>query len=389
MIVTIPLEYNLRGLVVRRVSTAMTVASIALVVAVYVGLMALARGLETAFVTTGEPMNIVVLRQGSQVEGVSAVPREALHTLQYLEGVATDDTGRPLVSPEIVVALNLLRRGTGDRSNVLIRGVSGQGFALRPRLRVVAGRAFRRGLREIIVSRHVAERFAGVGLGERMRLGRGMWRVVGLFEASGTAFDSEAWADVDELAEDFDRDEYSSVLLRSATPAGSAALIRRISDDQRLHLKAVNEVAYYGEQTKAAAPIKALGLFLAALMAVGASFAGMNTMYSAVAHRTREIAILQVLGFRRRSILLAFLVESLIIALIGGLLGCLLALPIHGVSTGTTNFRTFSQISSAFRVTPDLLGQGMLFALVIGAVGGALPARVAARQVIVLALRRS
>jgi len=303
--------------------------------------------------------------------------------------VATDEKGQPLVSAEAIVVVSLPRRRSGDRSNVLIRGVSPQAFVLRPGVRLVAGRPFQPGLRELIVSRALAQRVQGMGLGERVKLGRGEWEVVGLFEANRTAFDSEVWADVHELAEEFNRQEYSSVLLRAVDAAAQTALIRHISEDQRLHLKALDEEVYYAEQTKAAVPIKALGMLLATLMAIGASFAAMNTMYASVAYRSRETAILQVLGFRRRSILLSFLIESLILSLLGGLLGCLLALPIHGVTTATTNFRTLSEITFAFRITPDLLVGGLLFALLMGAVGGVLPARLAARQLIVHVLRGS
>jgi putative ABC transport system permease protein len=385
--VAIPLTYNLRSLVVRRVSTGMTVVGIAAVVAVFIGMMALSRGLEAAFVATGEASNLVVLRHGSQVETVSSVTREALQTLRYLPGVATDAPGRPLVSAEIIVVVNVLRRGMNERSNVLIRGISPQGAALRPRVRLVAGRPFEPGLRELLVSRALAKRFAGLGLGERVKLGQAEWSVVGLFEASGTAFDSEVWADVNELAEEFDRPEYSSVLLQATDAAAQAELIRRISDDRRLHLKALREKAYWAEQTRPAQRIKSLGLFLVAVMSVGACFAAMNTMYAAVANRTRETVILQVLGFDRRSILVSFLVESLIVSLSGGILGCLMALPIHGASTSTANFRMFTEIAFTFQITPDLLGQGLLFALLMGAAGGILPARLAARAGIVAALR--
>lgn len=387
MTMTIPLKYNLRSLVVRQMSTGMTVLGIASVVAVFVGMMALSRGLETAFVSTGSPDNLVVLRQGSLVETVSAVSRESLQTLEYLDGVATDARGRPLVSGEVIVVVNLSRRGTSDRSNALIRGISPAGVDLRPSVRLVAGRFFEPGLRELVVSRALAQRFDGLGLGERVKLGQGEWTVVGLFDGNGTAFDSEVWADVNEIAEDFDRPDYSSVLLKAVDPASQAELIRRISDDQRLHLKALREKAYWGEQTRLAARIKRLGLFLVAIMSLGACFAAMNTMYAAVAHRTRETVILQVLGFRRRSILLSFLVESLIVSLLGGVLGCLLALPIHGASTQTANFLMFTEVAFTFRITPDLLGEGLLFALLMGAVGGVLPARLAARQGIVRALR--
>lgn len=383
----IPLSYNLRNLRVRAFSTVMTALSVGLVVAVFIGIMALARGLEQAFVSTGDPLNVVVLRQGAQVETSSSVSRQALQDIRYLPGVAADAQGAPLVSPEVIVLLNLPKRGDGQGSNVLVRGLSAQGFALRPQVRMVAGRPFRPGLREVIVGRAMADRFQGAGLGESLRFGRSRWTVVGIFDAGRTAFASEVWADASELADDFDRAAYSSVLLRAETPLASRSLTQRISEDQRLHLKALSEPDYYAEQTKAAGPIKILGNFLAVVMAIGASFAVMNTMYAAVARRSREIGVLRVLGFGPRSILASFLVESVILAAAGGILGCLLALPLHGLATGTTNFRTFSEVAFGFRITPDLLAEGLVFSLVMGSLGGLLPARAASRQPMLETLR--
>ncbi|MBI3121648.1 MAG: ABC transporter permease [candidate division NC10 bacterium] len=382
----IPLTYNLRNLRVRAYSTVMTALSIGLVVAVFIGVTALARGLEEAFVTTGTPLNLVVLRQGSQVETSSVVRRDSLQVIKYLPGVAVDSMGLPLVSPELIVLLNLPKRD-GGQGNVIVRGVSTKGFELRPQVRLVRGRPVRPGLREILVGRAVAERFQGAEPGAALRFGRSLWRVVGVFDAGRTAFDSEIWSDESELAQDFDRADYSSVLLRAESGPGLQAIQQRISEDRRLHLKALTEQAYYAEQTKAAGPIKVLGSFMAVVMAIGASFAVMNTMYAAVARRSREIGILRVLGFRPGSILLSFLAESLLLALVGGVVGCLLALPIHGLSTGTTNFRTFSEVSFAFRITPDLLLGGLAFSLVMGGLGGFLPARLASRQPMIETLR--
>ncbi len=383
----VPLAYNIRNLRVRLFSTLMTVVSVGLVVAVFIGVMALARGLEEAFEATGEPLNVVVLRQGSQVETSSAVRRDALQVIQYLPGVATDAAGTPLVSPEVIVLLNLPKHADGRGANVLVRGLRATGFALRPQVRLAAGRAARPGLREVVVGRSVTERFENAGLGQTLRFGRSSWTVVGVFEAGRTAFGSEIWADASELADDFDRTDYSSVLLRADSAAALRAIEQRIDGDQRLHLKAQAEPAYYAEQTKNAGPIKILGGFMAILMAIGASFAVMNTMYASVARRAREIGVLRVLGFQPGSILLSFMGESVILAFLGGLLGCLLALPIHGLTTGTMNFRTFSDISFAFRITPELMARGVGFALAMGAAGGFLPARLASRQPMVETLR--
>jgi putative ABC transport system permease protein len=383
----VPLTYNIRNLRVRFFTTCMTVLSVGLVVAVFIGVMALARGLEEAFVATGDPLNAVVLRQGSQVETSSAVRRDALQVIQYLPGVATDAAGTPLVSPEVIVLLNLPKRADGQGANVLVRGLRAKGFELRPQVRLIQGRPFRPGGREVIVGRSIAERFQNAGLGETLHFGRSHWKVVGVFEAGRTAFGSEIWADANELADDFDRPDYSSILLRTESPAALRAIERRIDSDQRLHLKAQAEPEYYAEQTKTAGPIKILGSFMAVLMAIGASFAVMNTMYATVARRSREIGVLRVLGFRPGSILLSFLGESVLLALLGGLLGCLLALPIHGLTTGTMNFRTFSDISFAFRITPELMLRGLGFAILMGVLGGFLPARLASRQPMVETLR--
>ena len=383
----VPLTYNIRNLRVRVFSTVMTVFSVGLVVAVFIGVMALARGLEEAFVATGDPLNVVVLRQGSLVETRSSVRRVARQVFRCLPGVATDTAGVPLVSPEVIVLLNLPKRADGQGANVLVRGLRATGFELRPQVRLTRGRMARPGLREVIVGRSVAERFQNAGLGEQLRFGRSHWTVVGIFEAGRTAFGSEIWTDAIELADDFDRADYSAVLLRAESPLALRAIARRIDSDQRLHLKAQAEPEYYAEQTKTAGPIKILGTFMAVLMAIGASFAVMNTMYAAVARRSREIGVLRVLGFQPASILLSFLGESVLLALLGGLVGCLLALPIHGLTTGTMNFRTFSDISFAFRITPDLLLNGLGFSLAMGALGGFLPARLASRQPMVETLR--
>jgi len=383
----IPLKYNFRNLVVRRTTTLMTAVSITLTVAVFVMLNALAVGLQTSLATTGQTLNVLILREGSQSETQSSVSRDSLQVIRYLEGIAKDSSGQPIVSPEQVVLINIPRRGEVQGSNVVIRGLGPEGPGLRPEFKLVEGRRFRPGLREVIASRKIAGRFENCGLGERLKFAKGYWTVVGIFEVGNTAYDSEIWADANELAADFDREAYSGVLLR-ATDAGAVARLKdQIANDRRLHLKTQSEREYYERQTRFAGPIKYLGFFIAALMAIGASFAAMNTMYAAVARRTREIGTLRVLGYSRGSILLSFILESALIALLGGALGCLLALPINGVTTGTTNFSTFSEIAFNFRITPGLLLNGMLFAVIMGGVGGFFPAWRAAHENIVTALR--
>jgi putative ABC transport system permease protein len=383
----IPLKYNLRNLIVRRVGTLMTVGTIALVVAVFVALMALANGLNSALIATGAPENIVVLREGSQTEMQSGVSKEAFQIIQALPGVARDTEGKPVASGEIAVVVNLPRRASGESSNVTLRGVSQTGIAMRPQIKLVEGRMFRTEVGEAIVSRKIADRFTGAGLGQTLQLGRRSLTVVGVFDAGGTAFDSEIWSDVNDVASAFDRSGYSSVLARAESVATRDQLANRIAAEQRLKLEAKPEMKYYEEQTGASAPIKGLGIFVAIILGVGACFGGMNTMYAAVAYRTREIGTLRALGFSKASIMLSFVIESMIIALIGGVVGCLLALPVNGIATGTMNFRTFSEIAFSFKITPDLFVSALIFAAVLGLLGGLLPSRMAARMPITKALR--
>ena len=383
----IPLKYNLRNLAVRRTTTAMTAFSITLTVTVFIVLMALAQGLQSSLTTTGHPLNVIIMRDGSQSETVSFVKRDALQVIRYLHGIAKDDKGEPWVSPEVIVLINLPRRGQVQGSNVTIRGVSAPGPSLRPEFKMVEGRYFRPGLREVVVSKRISERFQNCALGNKLKFAKGYWTVVGLFEAGNSAYNSEIWTDVNDLGQDFDREDYTDVFVRAADASAVAGIKDQVSNDRRLHLKPVTERDYYASQTSTAAPIKAFGIFIAILMAVGASFAAMNTMYAAVARRTREIGTLRAIGFSRVSILFCFVVESVCIATLGGVIGCLLALPINGVTTGTTNFVTFSELAFNFRVTPMLLLSAMIFATVMGLLGGFFPAWRASHENIVIALR--
>lgn len=383
----IPLKYNLRNLVVRRVSTLMTIGTIALVVSVFVALMALANGLNSSLIATGSPENVVIIRQNSQTEMQSFITKEAFQIIQTIPGIARDAQGKPMASGEVVVLVNLLRRGSAEPTNVTVRGVSDVGLALRPQLKLVEGRMFRPDVGEAIVSRKIADRFEGAGLGETLQLGRRQLSIVGVFDAGGTGFDSEIWSAVVDVGDAFDRNAYSSVLVRSENVATRGQVVNRIQADQRLKLEAKPEVVYYEEQTSASGPIRGLGIFVAIIMGIGACFGGMNTMYAAVAHRTREIGTLRALGFSKASILTSFVIESMILALIGGVVGCLLVLPVNGIATGTMNFRTFSEIAFSFRITLDLMGTALIFSLVLGFIGGLLPSRLAARMPITKALR--
>jgi putative ABC transport system permease protein len=383
----LPLKYNLRNLFVRKVSTAMTVLSIGLVVGVFVALMALASGIDKTFTSSGDERNLLVIRKSSQTEGSSAVTREEFQILRYLPGIENGIDGKPLVSPEVIVLLNIPRRNQGGKTNVTIRGVGPQSFQLRPEIRISQGRLFRPGLREMIVSDKLAARFENTDIGSQLRFGKGMWTVVGHFDAGGTAADSEMWTDVNELAGDFDRRGYSSVLFRTRNRETQTDLAKQIDADRRMQLEALNEKEYYDKQTLAGIGIKALATLMTVFMGIGACFAATNTMYAAVANRTREIGTLRALGFSRGSILVSFLIEAVLLALIGGGVGCLLALPVNGISTGSANFVTFSEVTYNFRVTFPLVVTALALSGFLGVLGGFFPARAAARQPIIEALR--
>jgi putative ABC transport system permease protein len=383
----IPIKYNLRYLVSRWSSTLMTALTFALVVAIFIIIMSLARGIERALGTTGDPLNVLVLRQGVQAESQSAVTLEQYQIIRNFPGIARGPASQPLIAPEVLVLVNKPRTGSGKPSNLQIRGVHPQGIAARPEVRLVQGRWFRPGLREVVVSESVARRFAGMRIGDRPNLGQGRWEVVGLYDARDTAYDSEMWADYREIMQEFNREAYSTLFLRIDNPAAVDAIERRLDEDPRLKLVAKTEMEYYDEQTKVAGPMKAFASFLAVIMSIGACFAGMNTMYASVAGRVREIATLRILGFTPFSILVSFLLESITLATIGGVIGCLLSLPMNGIATGTTNFLSFSEVVFYFAITPELMLRGVIFAMLMGAIGGMLPALYAARQPILAALR--
>lgn len=382
----IPLKYNLRSLLVRWVGTLMTAVGIGLTVAIFIVMNALVNGLDSTFVQTGHQDHLVVIRQGSLNESNSYFDRSLYETVRLLDGVARDSSGQPLASGEITVIINHPRL-TGESANVLIRGVSEVAFRLRPEVKITEGRMFREGVRELLVSESLSRRFKDMQVGKSIHIARSDWRVVGLFEAGGTAYDSEILADYEDVAQEWDRPIYSSILLKAIDAPAAARLTKRIHDDRRIQLQAFDQKAYFKEQTVSSLGIKALGFFIAVVMGIGSCFAAMNMMYSAVLGRIKEVGTLRALGFKRRSILASFLVESVILALAGGVLGCLMALPLHGLSTGTANFMSFSEVLFHFRITPAILLKGLAFAGVVGVMGGILPARRAAKIKLVEVLR--
>lgn len=383
----LPLRYSYRNVLVRWRSTFATVLGVALVVFVFVLLQSLAAGIEKSSASTGDPRNVMVTRKGSTAESASLISRENLLDMQYFEEIARNERNEPVISADVLVLASLPRRDGSGEANVLLRGITPRGRELRPQVRLVAGQWFTPGKREIVVSDRLARRFANFGLGESFKTGSATLKVVGWLDGGGSAFDSECWIDADECRALFERDLYSSFLIRPVDVGSSERLMKRIEGDRRFKLKAEREVEYYRKQTMTAAPIKWLGGFLAVMMSVGAVFAAMNTMYASVGARTREIGTLRVLGFRRRSVVVALLIEGAFLALIGGALGCGVAFLWNGYSTATMGFETFSEIVFEFTVTPRLVIEGLLFAVIVGLMGTLLPAIRASRLPVISALK--
>jgi putative ABC transport system permease protein len=383
----IPVSYNLRNLVVRKTTTVITALGIALTVAVLLAVLALVNGLKTAFQSSGDPRQILVMRKGATAELSSAVTREAFQDLKSMAGIARDGD-EPMASLEMVTVINLPSVDSPTGMNVTLRGILPVGIKMRDDLKLQDGRWFQTGQREVVVGKSIAKRYPGAHLGEKLRFGRGEWQVVGVMDGGKSAVNSEIFGDLNQISSDFNRlDGLSSILLRATDAATVPALVNSLNDDRRLGVLAETEKSYYEAQTNSGALLQFLGLFIAIIMAVGSSFAAMNTMYAAVARRATEIGTLRVLGFSKNSIMLSFLMESLLLAGLGGLVGCLLVLPLNNITTGVGSFVTFSEIDFNFRVSPEIMLIGVGFALVMGALGGLFPARMAARKEILVALR--
>jgi putative ABC transport system permease protein len=384
----IPISYNIRNLKLRKGLTIMTALGIALTVTTAIFIMALLAGLQRAFVTSGDPNNVLVLRKGSEAELSGGFDATAFPVLKNLPGIAKDSHGEPMASGEWVVVIVLPRKGGTGEVNVTVRGMMPDGLEMRPSAKLVQGRWFTPGQREVVVSQSIHKRFLNANVGDSMAFGKGPWQVVGVFDAGGSAYDSEIWGDVNQMAADFDRQGgFSSAYLRATDPVSADALKHRVSDDQRLKLEGVLEPDYYAKQTSSGAPIRIIGWIVAIIMAIGSSFAAMNTMYAAVAYRGREIATLRVIGFSKPSILTSFVLESLLLSLLGALVGILLMLPLNGMTTGTSNGLTFSEIVFSLRMTVPVVVTAVGFALIMGLFGGIAPAWHAARRDIIAALR--
>jgi len=385
---SIPLAYNLRNLVVRKTTTIMTALGIGLTVAVLLAVLAMVKGLQTTLAATGDPLQIVVLRKGSESEIVSNFTRTQFRDLIFTPGIAAGQDGQPLASLEVVSVINLSASKGGEGTNIVVRGLQPAGLEMRRGVKIVSGRWFEKGHRELVVGKDVAARHPEASPGKTVRFGRGEWDIVGVMDAGRGAQSSEIWGDLDQVASDLTRmDVLSSALVRAADPVTAQALRNRINNDQRLNMNAVAEPEYYEAQTTSAAPIEYIGIFVAMIMAIGSGFAAMNTMYAAVARRSREIGTLRVLGFSKGSILTSFFLESVLLSGFGGVLGCLMVLPLNGIVTSVGN-ANFAETAFGFHVSPGIMLIGIAFAVSLGAIGGLFPAGNAARKEILVALRQ-
>jgi ABC-type lipoprotein release transport system permease subunit len=387
----IPFSYVWRSLWARRLTTLLTVAGVALVVFVFAGVLMLARGLQATLVDTGAADNVIVLRRSATSELTSQVDRNTASILDAQPEVAAATDGRPLVSKELMLVIGLKRKQTNALTNVSVRGVSPHAFELRPGVRLTDGRAFQQGTHEVVAARNIARRFQDVAIGADLAFAGDRWTVVGLFDAGGTGFDSEIWGDAEQLMQAAGRPVFSSMTLRLRDPGQFAALKMRLQADPRTQYAELKpERQYYREQSQAMATfIRIMGLIVTIIFSVGAMIGAMITMYAAVANRVVEVGTLRALGFQRRSVLAAFLVESIVLAVIGGAVGVGLASLLSFARVSTMNFTSFSEIGFGFSLSPGVVVGALTFALVMGVVGGFLPAVRAARLSIVGALRAS
>jgi putative ABC transport system permease protein len=387
--VALPVSYNVRNLRVRWRINLLAIAGIALVVAVFVVLHAVSAGFRLALRSTGRTDNAMVVQKGATSELTSGFSRQDAERVLVDSRVARGSDGVPLASPEIVVIANLVRVVDGSLTNVLLRGVTARAFDVRGGIRLISGRRFKPGLYEMLAGDKAQARY-GLGLGHTIKIQKHDWTVVGVFTSEGSGFESELWGDLDVMAGEFHREGgYQSLVLRLKDPTSLAAVMKDIADNPGVQLEAKEERRFYEDEAgPTAKAIMGLAAFVALIMGVGAVFGAMNTMYAVVASRTREIGTLRALGFSRRAILLAFVTESAFLAFIGGLVGCLLALPADGLATATGG-PNFSELAFAFRITTGALSSGLIFAVVMGICGGLLPSVRAARLPIINALREA
>ena len=385
----IPIVYNLRSVRARWTSAIVAVVGIAGTVGVFIAMLSLAKGFRATLVSSGSPDNALILRGGATSEMTSGVGLDSVKIIQDAPGIARGPNG-PLVTAEAVLMAPIPLRSTGTDANVEVRGVSPNVLEIRKQVKIVQGRMFSPGLAEVVVGKNANTTYSGLTLGNTISLGTMQWKVVGVFDAGGSSFDSEVWADPHLLTGAYNRPDtfFQSVTARLASPDSLKELKDALTTDPRLNVDVTREVDYYAKQsTNMTTLITRLGGFVAFIMAIGAVFGALNTMYSAVADRGREIATMRALGFGGPSVVFSFLIEALMISLVGGVLGCLAVLRLNGVTTSTINFQTFSNLAFAFKITPSLLAEGVVFALVMGVLGGFFPAVRAAQLPVATALR--
>jgi len=386
----VPFSYIARNLWVRRVTTLLTAAGMALVVYTFATVLMMSEGIRATLVATGQADNVLVLRKGAGAEINSGIDRAQAGILESLSGIATGRSGELLVSRETVVLNSLPKAGTGKPSNVTMRGMGIAGPTLRPQVKLAEGRWFRPGTAEVVVGRAVATGFEGTQVGSTLRFGGRDWLIVGSFDAAKTAFDSEIWGDADLMMQSYRRSAYSTFVFRLADAGHYERTQAAIAADPRLQVDAKREVQFYEEQSEALAKfIRILGTVLSVIFSIGAIVGAMITMFAAVAQRIGEIGTLRALGFRRSAVLLAFLSESLLLSVVGGVLGLAGASAMQAVDISTTNFQTFAELAFQFKLTPGIAVQTLVFALFMGFVGGFVPAWRAARLKIVDCLREA
>ncbi|MEA2571784.1 MAG: putative transport system permease protein [Acidobacteriota bacterium] len=384
----IPFKYNIGNLTSRRVSTLLTIIGIGVVNAVLVSMLALWNGVKHTTSSSGSAANLIVLRDGSETELSSWFEKGKENVIRTLPGIAKRSNGEPLVSPELMMLFKLPRKGDAKESNVEVRALRPVGFEMRPNVKMIEGRVFKPGLNEVIVAKRLHDRFAGMDVGDSFKFGSTVWNVVGVFDAGGTAFDSEIWADLDYFAAARKRTStYSSILVQPVDAAALKSVKETVENDHRLQLMAKTEQKYYAEQTSGLFGVIILVGFVTIFMVVGAILGTMNTMFTAVASRKRELATMRALGFKRRAILASIVIESAVVSFFGGVAGLIIAWPIRFVTTGTTNFRTFSEVVFNFRIDWKLAATTLTIAVIAGVIGGLAPAISAAWMPITRALR--
>lgn len=386
----IPVIYNVRSVKARWTSAIVAVLGIAGTVGVFVAMLSLARGFKATLVASGSDDNAIILRAGATAEMMSGVALDQVKILQDAPGVARASDGAPLLTSEVVVVAPFPLKATGTDANVQVRGVSSNVLSIRRNVKILEGRMFNPGLSELIVGKNASSTYSGLSLGNSVKFGGGNWQVVGVFDAGGSAFDSEVWTDARVLDDVYKRPSnvFQSATVHLTSPAALEQFKDAVTSDPRLSVDVTREIDYYSKQsTRMTQLITVLGGLVAGVMAIGAIFGALNTMYSAVAERGREIATMRALGFGAAAVVFSFVIEALIISFVGGAVGCLAVLPLNGLTTATMNWQTFSNMAFAFKITSGLLLGGIIFALFMGIIGGLPPAIRAAARPVAVALR--